>query len=176
MKQTNELQKRLGRIQTYYNLDDLLRHKTDQDSVARYYRFSDFFYNIVHSGGGHNIHMALSEDGEFHRKDFRRQPQFVAEYITGSTAKVLEVGAGKAANTKYLAKRFPNVEFTALDIPNRGFLKTKVPRNVTLVEGDYNDLSEFAPPQEAPLILCLPLKQFVIVKEKKRWYASCRGC
>ena len=57
--------------------------------------------------------------------------------------RVLEVGAGRLANTRLLAKLFPQHQFTALDLPNRNFLKNRVPANVTLVEGDYNDLSAF---------------------------------
>ncbi len=143
MNQTTEIQQRLKTIQLHYDIDDLLRHKTDKDAVAKYYRHSDFFYNLIHSGGGHNIHMALSDDGVFHKKDFQEQAKFVAKFITNSTSKVLEVGAGKVANTKYLARQFPAIQFTALDIPNRNFLKTTVPKNVSLIEGDYNDLSGF---------------------------------
>lgn len=144
-KQVDSIKSKLSTIQQHYDLDKLLEHKTDGESVAKYYRLSDFFYNLIHSGGGHNIHMALSEDGKFHRKDFSRQAQFISSYITNKAGKVLEVGAGKCANIKYLAKKFPNVSFTALDIPNRNFLKTSVPRNVSLVEGDYHNLSLFKP-------------------------------
>lgn len=140
-----KIKKRLEKIQAYYNLGDLLRHETSQEDVAKYYRHSDFFYNIIHSGGGHNIHMALSDDGKFRRKDFQQQSKFVAKHITNDVGRILEIGAGKVVNTKHLARWLPDKNFTALDIPNRNFLKTKVPSNVSLVEGDYHDLSIFEP-------------------------------
>ena len=86
--------------------------------------------------------MALSDDGVFHREDFRKQAEYVASFIKPGS-RVLEVGAGMLSNSRYLAERFPDVEFVALDIPNRNFLKNKVPKNLHLFEGDYHNLSQF---------------------------------
>lgn len=141
--QENEIEDRLSVIGTYYDLDTSLSDKTDNEAISRYYRKSDFFYNLLHSHGGYNIHMGLSDDAFFHKEDFEKQARFVGEFLGGSSMRVLEVGAGRLANTRLLAKLFPQHQFTALDLPNRNFLKNKVPSNVTLVEGDYNDLSAF---------------------------------
>lgn len=137
-----EIESQLKTIAKFYDLDALLQHDTANQDVAKYYQKSDFFYNLVHSGGGKNIHMALSDDGVFHREDFRKQAEYVASFIKPGS-KVLEVGAGMLSNSRYLAERFSDVEFVALDIPNRNFLKNKVPKNIQLVEGDYHDLSQF---------------------------------
>ena len=141
--QDMELAARLDIIDAYYPIDELLSEKTDSKAVAKYYRKSDFFYNHVLSHGGNFIHMGLSDDQFYHKDDFLKQAQFVGEHISGEGMHILEVGAGKLANTKYLAKTFPNHHFTALDLPNRKFLKNRVPKNVTLVEGNYHDLSCF---------------------------------
>lgn len=141
--QEQEISDRLRVIDSYIDLDALLQDKTDNQAVAKYYRRSDFFYNLIHSHGGHYIHMGLSDDGFFHKEDFEKQARFVGEFLKGSGMHILEVGAGRLANTRLLAKLFPQHQFTALDLPNRNFLKNKVPGNVTLVEGDYNDLSAF---------------------------------
>lgn len=138
----SEIEARLQTIQKFYNLDELLEHGTENEDVAKYYRKSDFFYKHVHSGGGSNIHMALSDDGLFHKEDFKKQAMYIAKFLKPGV-RVLEVGAGRLSNSRYLAERFPNVEFVALDIPNRNFLKNKVPKNLHLVEGDYHDLSQF---------------------------------
>lgn len=138
-----ELLRRIEKINKYYNTDALLKEKTDKKAVAKYYKQSDFFYNLVHSGGGGNIHMALSKDGAFRKEDFLKQAEFIDGLIDSKVEKVLEVGAGKVANSKYLAPRHPSVSFTALDLPHRNFKKNKVPKNITLIEGDYNDLSCF---------------------------------
>ena len=79
--------------------------------------------------------MAISSDKTFNRADFVRQAEYVAKFIKSGN-KVLEVGAGQLSNTRHLAEHFPDVSFTALDIPNRNFLKNKVPENVALIEGD----------------------------------------
>lgn len=142
--QEKEIADRLRLIGTYFDLDALLQDKTDNQAIAKYYRKSDFFYNLIHSHGGHYIHMGLSDDVIFHKEDFEKQARFVGEFLTGtSSMRILEVGAGRLANTRLLAKLFPQHQFTALDLPNRNFLKNRVPDNVTLVEGDYNDLSAF---------------------------------
>ena len=138
----SEIEARLQTIQKFYNLDKLLEHGTENEDVAKYYRKSDFFYKHVHSGGGSNIHMALSDDGLFHKEDFKKQAMYIANFLKPG-ARVLEVGACRLSNSRYLAERFPDVEFVALDIPNRNFLKNKVPKNIQLIEGDYHDLSQF---------------------------------
>lgn len=141
LEQQDKINQRLSLIKKYYDLDALLAHGTEKQDIAKYYRKSDFFYNHVHSGGGGNIHMAISSDRKtFDRADFVRQAEYVAKFIKSGN-KVLEVGAGQLSNTRYLAEHFPDVNFTALDIPNRNFLKNKVPENVTLIEGDYHNLS-----------------------------------
>jgi len=139
-----EISDRLRVIGKYFDLDELLGDKTDNQAVAKYYRKSDIFYNIIHSHGGHYIHMGLSDNGFFQKTDFEKQARFVGEFLAGSSSmRILEVGAGRLANTRLLAKLFPQHQFTALDLPDRNFLKNRVPGNVTLVEGDYNDLSAF---------------------------------
>ena len=120
----SEIEARLQTIQKFYNLDKLLEHGTENEDVAKYYRKSDFFYKHVHSGGGNNIHMALSDDGLFHKEDFKKQAVYITNFLKPG-ARVLEVGAGRLSNSRYLAERFPDVEFVALDIPNRNFLKIK---------------------------------------------------
>lgn len=135
----SEIKQRLAFIKKYYDLDALLAHGTEQQDVAKYYRKSDFFYNLVHSGGGSNIHMAISNGSTFDREDFKKQADYVAKFIKDGY-KILEVGAGRVSNSKRLANLFPKAHFTALDIPNRNFLKNKVPKNITLIEGDYHNL------------------------------------
>ena len=136
-----ELSRRIEIIKKYYDLDALLAENTDKDAIAKYYRLSDFFYNLIHSQGTNCIHMGLSDDGEYRKENYFKQAEFVETFIHKRTQKILEIGAGKVANSKYLAAKHPDIQFTALDLPNRKFLKNKVPQNVTLVEGDFNNLS-----------------------------------
>lgn len=69
-----EIESRLKTIAKFYDLNALLQHDTANQDVAKYYRKSDFFYNLVHSGGGKNIHMALSDDGVFIEKISENRP------------------------------------------------------------------------------------------------------
>ena len=71
--QEKEIADRLRLIGTYFDLDALLQDKTDNQAIAKYYRKSDFFYNLIHSHGGHYIHMGLSDDVIFHKEDFEKQ-------------------------------------------------------------------------------------------------------
>ena len=138
-----EIEARLHIIDHYLDIEALLHKKTDNEAVEKYYRKSDFFYGLVHNQGGDSIHLGLSEDGFYHKDDFLNQARFVAGLLDRPSMQVLELGAGKLINTKYLARQFPGHRFTALDLPNRHFLRQRAPRNVTLREGDYNDLSAF---------------------------------
>ena len=163
--QEKEIKARLKIIGTYFDLDSLLDEKTDKQAVAKYYRKSDFFYNLIHARGENSIHLGLSEDGFYHKEDFLRQAQFVETLLDKPSMDILEVGAGKLINTKYLAKKFPNHHFTALDIPNRNFLKNRAPKNVKLVEGDYNDLSIF-PEQSFDIVFGVETICYAESKEK----------
>ena len=139
-----ELVKRIETIRKYYNLEALLTEQTDQTAIAKYYRSSDFFYNLIHSERTNCIHMGLSDDGQYHKENFFKQAEFINAQIQKGTKRILELGAGKVANSKYLAAKHPEIQFTALDLPHRNFLKNKVPKNITLVEGDFNNLSGFS--------------------------------
>lgn len=141
--QTKEIEDRLQVMGKYFDLDALRGKDTDNQAVEKYYRKSDFFYKLVHGQGGRAIHMGLSEDECFHKDDFLAQARFVGSLLDRPSMEILEVGAGRLFNTKYLAKTFPGCHFTALDLPDRNFLKNRVPSNVQLREGDYNDLSVF---------------------------------
>lgn len=141
--QTWEIEDRLRVMGKYFDLDALLAKNTDNEAVEQYYRKTDFFYKLVHDRGGRSIHHGLSEDGFYHKDDFLAQPRYVGSFLDRPSMNVLEVGAGRLINSRYLAKEFPSCHFTAVDLPNRNFLKNRVPSNVELREGDYNDLSMF---------------------------------
>lgn len=149
-----EITDRINIISRYYDIEDMLAGKKDQEAVSKYYRKSDFFYNHIHSRGGGNNHLGLSDDGLYHREDFMKQAQVVGSLLKGEGMKILEVGAGQLPNTKYLAKHFPQHHFTAMDLPNRNFLKRKVPKNVTLMEGSFDDLS-FLPEESFDIVFGL---------------------
>ena len=138
-----EIEARLHVMDAYFPLQNLLEKKIDSKAVAKYYRKSDYFYKKIHGRGSDAIHMGLSEDGFFKKDDFLGQARFVGTLLNHPGMNILELGAGRLVNTRYLATELPQNHYTALDLPNRNFLKNKVPSNVTLMEGDYHDLSAF---------------------------------
>lgn len=167
--QEMEIEARLRFIGHYLDIDALLNRKTDNQAVEQYYRKSDYFYDKVHNRGGDSIHLGLSDDDFYHKDDFLNQARFVAGLLDRPSMQVLELGAGKLINTKFLAKQFPNHAFTALDLPDRHFLKNRVPGNVTLKEGDYNDLSAFP---EASFDLVFAVETLCYAESKKHVFGQ----
>lgn len=74
------------------------------------------------------------------------QGRIIAQYITDMPARaVCELATGKAATIRELSYQFPGTAFTGLDLPHGQLdVHAKKPGNLTLVEGDYHDLSQFA--------------------------------
>ena len=165
--QEQEIADRLQIMGHFFDLDALLEASTDPEAVGRYYKLSDFAYRLFM---GKTIHMGLSDDGFYHKEDLLKPAQFVEGFIGPEPMNILEVGAGRVGNTRYLAKRHPEQHFTALDLPGRGFLKNKVPRNVKLVEGDYSDLSQF-PEQSFDLVF--GVETICYAHSKERVIAQC---
>ncbi len=90
--------------------------------------------------------MGLSQNESFHEDDFLEHARIITRYIDLSKARnVLELAAGKAATTTYLARQHQPVSFTGLDLP-QGQLDIRSPRaaNLILEEGDYHDLSRYS--------------------------------
>jgi ubiquinone/menaquinone biosynthesis C-methylase UbiE len=82
--------------------------------------------------------MHFSIDGDLHA-----QVKFIEQIVrtqlkTG--AKVLELGAGNGANSNWLARRNPEIDFLATDLMNLG-LPDKAP-NHTQILADYHDLAQ----------------------------------
>lgn len=165
--QEQEIEDRLRIMGNFFDLDALLEARTDPEDVGRYYRLSDFAYRLFM---GRTIHMGLSDDGFYHKEDLLKPAQFVEHYIGTEPMNILEVGAGRIGNTRYLAKRHPEQHFTALDLPGRGFLKNRAPRNVKLVEGDYSDLSLFP---ENSFDLVYGVETICYAHSKERVIAEC---
>ncbi len=124
----------------------LNRTPNDLGNIARYYRLNRLAYRLINSKNGF-VHMGISRNGTFKADDFLEHARIISRYISALNANaVLELAAGKAATTKFLAGTFPATEFMGLDLPN-GQLKTSSAQrdNLTLLEGDYHDLSRFTP-------------------------------
>ncbi len=142
----DSLEQRLQDIKKVIPHEILLSRKSDDtQNIARYFKLNKIPYWLVNSKQGF-VHMGISRDGVFKNEDFLEHGRIISRYIEETKSNhVLEVGAGKAATTKYLARKFQDVTFIGLDLPN-GQLNTKFSKlpNLKLVEGDYHDLSRFS--------------------------------
>jgi len=141
------LTQRLSDIEAVIPFHVLLDRQADEKlNIAKYYKANRLAYRLINSKQGF-VHMGISHDGTFHESDFLEHARIVASYIEQSKGSdVLELAAGKAATTKYLADEYQHINFTGLDLPNGqlNIQSSQLP-NLKLMEGDYHDLSQFAP-------------------------------
>lgn len=136
---------RLSEINAVIPFSKILgRHASDADNIAKYYKLNRIAYSLINSKQGF-VHMGISRDGIFKETDFLEHANLISTFINETDAKhVLELAAGKAAITKYLAKKYPSVEFTGLDLPHGQLdVSSSKSSNLKLVEGNYHDLSRF---------------------------------
>lgn len=142
-----ELKKKLEKLAKIFDFKKLLSTSTNQKSVSDYYRINKIPYTLFHTRRGF-IHMGISRDHEYKEDDLLEQAKFVGKYMRETGAKkVLELATGRGANSLYLAKSFPEVQFIGLDLPNghadSAKETTKLVNNFKVIEGDYHDLSVF---------------------------------
>lgn len=139
------LQQALDLIDRNLGIEAMLADQ-GQDRVAPYYAQSRIGYDRLHSGNG-CMHVALNEDGVFHRRGFRSQPDTVGWHIGQIGARrVLELGAGLGFNSRLLAGQHPGVAFTALDLLEDHVTQTHRRAraegldNLTAIQGSFQDL------------------------------------
>ena len=113
------------------------------NDIIEYYRQSHIGYRLFHSHAG-AIHMAISSDGKFRQSDYLAQAKLVNKYINQDTRTVLELACGNGFNAKYLAKKHPDVQFTAIDFTpahvSNAKKRTKSLANITIATADFHKL------------------------------------
>lgn len=142
------LESKLEAIARVFPLEDVRVMDTEPDNIKRYYRFNKIPYSVFHTRSNF-VHMGISRDGVYKETDFTGQAEFVEKYITEHNAStVLELAAGRGANSLYLAERHPDRQFYGIDISEDQLSCARKPAkrytNVQLALGDYHDLSRFA--------------------------------
>ena len=114
--------------------------------VEPYYKQSQYGYEKVHSEDA-SMHVALlPEHAPYNTEGFYAQPEAVSAAITALGARrVLELGCGQAFNSRYLARKHPEVEFVGLDLMPHHVKKArergKALTNVSFHEGSYEEIS-----------------------------------
>ena len=80
MTQHPKLKKYLQMIDRVYDIDEIINASVDLQRIADYYTQSEPGYTLLHSLDG-AVHMALSDDGKFRRKDYYTQANFVHQHL-----------------------------------------------------------------------------------------------
>ena len=121
------------------NMNKIYIDKTifkDDFDVKKYYKVNKIAYRIFHSPKGF-MHMRVNNNKGI--KNITYQQEVVSTYFNSKTSNVLELGCGQSANIKYLAKKYPKINFTGIDIyPGKCKLK-----NTKILTMDYHNLSIF---------------------------------
>ncbi len=137
------LEEYLALIEKIFETEKILNEDINRTKIQKYYRDSNFGYNLVHSKEG-SVHMAINYDGAFHEDGYYQQVKEIDEMIIKKKASVLELGCGKGFNSKYLAERNPNIGFQGIDITeqhlNYTATKSKEIENLIVAFGDFHDL------------------------------------
>lgn len=144
------LTRRIEKIKKVFDLEPILqRDACRSGSIARYYRLNRWAYNLFHSRTG-LIHMAISRNGKYKTDDLYAPARLVAQYIAKTKAKrILELAAGRGANSIYLAREFSHCQFAGLDLPQGQLDPTKRIfrriENLKVGYGDFHNLRAYRP-------------------------------
>lgn len=140
------LSQKLKKLSELFDFNKVLLANTDIKSIARYYKVNKFSYSLFHSENF--IHMGITRSGVFKKEDLFEQVKIIEKFIDKRTKKTLELGTGRGANSIYLAKNHPDIEFIGIDLPKGqlqyAFKNGKDLRNFKPQEGDFHNLSNFS--------------------------------
>ncbi len=112
--------------------------------IRSYYTHSSFYYRKFHSPEG-AMHVPVSfADGVPHLHKLQYQARFVESLISRyNYTRVLELGFGMGFNTRYLAQRNPQVQFTGIDLTasnvKRARQKAKNLPNTTFMQDSFDE-------------------------------------
>ena len=140
-----ELAARLAALERVFDLRLLEGRGVEEAEIACYYEQSRWAYRIFHSNEG-VMHLALNPDGAFDKDGYYGQAREVERLIAPDAAAVLELAAGNGGfNLRYLAKRFPDVSFTGVDLVDSHVAAARARsdglRNLRFEIGDFHRLA-----------------------------------
>jgi ubiquinone/menaquinone biosynthesis C-methylase UbiE len=135
---------KLNAIKEVFDIDALIQEEITSEKINSYYSTNIFAYRLFHNTQGF-VHLGLSADGVYRKKDVLGQLERIQKYISPMTTHVLELATGMGANSKYLAQKNPTINFTALDLPGGQTGKSihGNDKNLKLMHGNYHDLHMF---------------------------------
>lgn len=141
-----KLTSKLAKLQTLFDFPKVLSTPIDILSVAKYYKVNALSYTLFHNKGF--IHMGISRNGKHRKDDLLEQVKLIEKYINRNTTQVLELATGRGANSIYLAKKYPSIRFSGIDLPKGqiqyAYKNKKNLINFVPTEGDFHDLSRYS--------------------------------
>ena len=143
-----ELHNKLKKIKKVFNTSKIISRVSNLKTIARYYKVNKLFYTIFVSNDNF-IHMGISRSGKLVKSDLLEHAKLVEKYIIkiSKVTHVLELATGRGATSAYLAEKYPNIRFDAVDLPDGqldyAIRKSKKLINFKPVTGDYHDLSKY---------------------------------
>lgn len=140
-----DLEARLNNIKKIFDIERILnRDVKNSENIAKYYRLNRPIYWLFLSRHGF-VHLA-SRRGRSSMINYYAPADFISKYIKTNDARmVLELGAGKGGNLKYLASKHREVKFVGLDLP-QGQFKIRYfndYKNIKALYADYHELKYF---------------------------------
>jgi len=146
MHPQSEIDKKLEKIKLVFNIKEILKKDINSSYIKKYYNTNGIPYSIFHTKTGF-IHMGVSKDGKYKEDDLLEAPKTVEKYLKESSKRVLELAIGRGANSIYLAKKYPKVNFYGIDISkgqlNFAFKNASKLNNFHPEFGDYHNLNKF---------------------------------
>lgn len=149
MRMHEELTHKLNTLRKFFDVDEVLRTKIDQEYITAYYRVNKLAYSFLHTKQC-LVHMGITaEGGTYSDDDLYAQVNEIHKLIAKSDAShVLELATGRGGNSAWLASRNPTVSFVGMDIsPTQLIFAKRIAHgieNFEVVQGSFNDLSQFA--------------------------------
>jgi len=137
-----KLADKLNEINSCFDTKYLLHESENLDVIKDYYTTNKISYRLFHNWSGF-LHMGISKNGIYKEIDLLEQVREVEKYIKSLNAKnILELGAGRGANSFYLSKNNPSVTCYAIDISTSPINKYKR-ENFVFNFANYHNLSIF---------------------------------
>lgn len=138
-----EVERRLNDISGIINIENLLKERNTKEIVKSYYKINKLAYRVFHNRKGY-LHMGITNNGKYSHSDLEVPLLEIEALVHGDKIKkVLELASGQGANTVFLAKRNPLVEFFAIDLstkPKKEFYRLM---NTNFEYGDFHNLKKY---------------------------------
>lgn len=139
-----ELERRVARLASAFDLDALAGHGGSAQEVRDYYEDSRLGYRFVHSQEG-AMHMALNPSGTFDKAGYEGQVELVEGRFEDSVTDVLELACGNGFNLAIMARRNPERRFFGIDLVppqiERANAELRPLANAGAAVGDFQELA-----------------------------------